>query len=184
MDNFRLIAKNIDVSGVLEQLTAHPELWNQYTERKAGDSPHKAMTDIWVRFRPKAELVDTEDYKTPHIPEWYPSRRLLPDVERISLDMLAKVRGVQLGGVLITKIPPGGKILPHHDRGRWHAEFYNTKIYVPIQSNPDCINICEEDKICMRPGEAWFFDNLKVHSVENNGNVDRITLIVCVRVEP
>jgi hypothetical protein len=35
----------------------------------------------------------------------------------------------------------------------------------------------------MKPGEAWTFDNLRTHSVENNGDTERVTLIVCARTE-
>jgi hypothetical protein len=35
----------------------------------------------------------------------------------------------------------------------------------------------------MMQGEAWIFDNLKPHSTVNNGDSDRVTLIVSLRVE-
>lgn len=86
-----------------------------------------------------------------------------------------------LGGVLLTKIPPGGKILPHHDRGTWHAEEMDLKVWLLIEANEGCLNTCENDRVIMRAGEAWTFSNLKVHSVENNGDTDRICLIICLR---
>ena len=36
----------------------------------------------------------------------------------------------------------------------------------------------------MSSGECWTFNNLLTHSVENRGDVDRICLIVSMRVEP
>ena len=185
MNNFGRIDYAVDIGLLLEQIQANPQLWNQNPERRnGGDSPHAEMSDIWLRFRPKDELLEYEHYVEPHIPAWYPSRRLLTEVERISLDLMAHFRAVQLGGILITKIPPGCSIKPHDDRGRWHPEFFNTKIYIPLQSNDGCVNICEEDSVNMKTGEVWTFDNLKVHSVENNGTTDRITLIISLRTEP
>ena len=35
----------------------------------------------------------------------------------------------------------------------------------------------------MRAGEAWLFDNLKLHSTVNDGDSDRVTLIVSMRCE-
>jgi len=35
----------------------------------------------------------------------------------------------------------------------------------------------------MQVGEAWLFDNLKMHSTVNEGGTDRVTLIVSLRVE-
>lgn len=184
LQNFQKLDYEIDVSLALKQIEENPKLWDENPERKNGSgSPHAAMSDIWVRFRPKSELTEAKHYAEPHIPAWYPSRSILTEVERIALDLLTFTRGVQLGGVLITKIPAGGRIEPHDDRGRWHPEFFNYKLYIPLKSSDGCLNHCDGETVKMKPGEVWFFDNLKVHSVENNGDDDRITLIVCIRRE-
>lgn len=182
--SFQKILYNVNIGLLLKQLTFNPQLWNQNPERKVGyESPHAEMSDVWLRFRPKTELTSVASYAEPHIPAWYPAADKLTEVKRIALDMMSEFRAVQLGGILITKIPPGGKILPHDDRGRWHPEFFNTKIYIPLQSNAGCINTCEGDQVNMKTGEVWVFDNLKTHSVENNGDTDRLTLIISLRVE-
>ncbi len=184
LNNFEKIDVQVDTSLLLEQLVSADHLWNQNPERKLGEtSPHAEMSDIWLRFRPKHELLSNEAYAEPHIPAWYPAAEILTEVKRIALDMMAHFRCVQLGGILITKIPPGGQIKPHDDRGRWHPEFFNCKIYIPLASNPGCRNICEGDSVNMKTGEVWTFDNLKTHSVENNGDTDRITLIISMRKE-
>lgn len=183
MQNFQKLDYIADIRLLQKQLAENPQLWNEYPERKLGDSPHADMSDIWVRFRPKSELLEPKNYAESHIPTWYPSADILTEAKRIGLDMMTHCRAVQLGGVLITKIPAGGQIKPHHDKGRWHSEFFNTKVYVPIQSNDNCINICEDEKVNMKTGEAWSFDNLKVHSVLNQGEEDRMTLIICLRVD-
>ncbi len=139
------------------------------------------MSDIWVRFRARDELKAPGDFAAPHIPVWYPAAQRLPELKCLVEVMFRDFAAEELGGVLITKIPPGGRILPHHDRGGWHAEHYNLKVYVPIAGTKDCINRCEDDQVSMLPGEVWNFDNLKVHSVENNSDQDRITAIVCMR---
>ncbi len=173
---------SVDISLLNEQLEAHPELWNENPERKyANGSPHSQMSDIWLRFRDKSELLEPKDYFTQHLPVWYPAIEVLPEIRRIALDMMSLFRGEILGGILITRIPAKGEILPHDDRGGWHAEYYNTKIYIPLESNPGCINICEDDRVNMQAGEVWTFDNLKPHSVENNGDTERQTLIITMR---
>ena len=183
-NNFEKFNYKVDVSLLNKQLEENPHLWNQNPERKIGvDSPHAAMSDIWVRFRPKSELKTIENYAEAFIPAWYPSRSVLTEVERICLNMMTYFRCVQLGGVLITKIPPGGEIKQHNDKGRWHPEFFNTKVYIPLKSNEGCINTCDGDVTNMKEGEVWVFDNLKNHSVKNTGETDRITLIISMRKE-
>jgi hypothetical protein len=182
MPNFELLSETMDPSALRDQLKAHPELWNANPGRLGEGSPHAQAQDIWVRFRDRAELKEPADFAAPHQAVWYPCIYQLPAAVELVTQVVEMVGARELGGVLITKIPPGKKILPHHDRGGWHAEYYNCKIYVPIQSDEDCINYCEDEMVCMLPGTAWIFDNLKVHSVENNGTEDRMTLIICTRV--
>jgi mannose-6-phosphate isomerase-like protein (cupin superfamily) len=182
--NFVKLCEGIDVSEILAQLNAHPELWDEHRQRKdAPDTPHGEMSDIWVRFRALEELTGPEKYKEPHFAVWYPAWEKLPALQPLVFALMGLVEATYLGGILITKIPPGGKILPHDDRGGWHAEYHNCKVYFPLQSNDGCVNVCEDETVVMRAGEMWTFDNLKVHSVENNGDEDRITVIISMRVE-
>lgn len=183
MKNFELIT-HVDVRDALAQLDAQPELWDEHPFRTImPHGPFSATSDIWVRYRPLAELKEPKKFAEPHFAEFYPPWWKLPALHHIVYDLMAKKKAVYLGGILITKIPAGGKIAPHHDRGSWHAEYMNCKVYVPLRANENCINRCEDEQIVMRAGEAWSFNNLVTHSVENNGDTDRVTLIVCMRVE-
>jgi hypothetical protein len=184
MNNFQLIDQAHRVEHLAVQLDAQPELWNRHSERKTAEgTPHAQMDDIWVRFRPREELTAPQRFVEPHFAAFYPAWDALPALRHHFPSLMHRVRAVYLGGILITKIPPGGRILPHHDRGGWHAEFHNCKVYVPIKSNLAVRQSLRGETVIMQAGEAWTFDNLKVHSVENNGTTDRITAIICMRVE-
>lgn len=173
------IADGIDVAPLLAQLDAHPELWNVHRERKTG--PHTAMSDIWVRYFPRDVLTTSEAYRTQHPFVFYPAWDVLTALHPI-VGKLAQIEGAHLlGGILITRIPPGCKIGWHHDRGSWHAEHFDRKIYLPLRANDRCVNFVGEEHAVMVPGEAWFFDNLTDHAVENGGDTERITVIVCLR---
>jgi len=184
VSRFVKIASGIDVTQVRLDLMRHPELWDEYTERKVAPmTPHAAMSDIWLRYAPRDELVSGDAYLAPFIPAFYPAWGKLPSLRPIVFNLAAYVQAVQIGGIMITRLPAGCVIEPHDDRGSWHAEFFNTKIYVPIEANDHCGNYCDGEGVVMLPGEAWTFDNQLVHSVENRGQTERIVLIVCVRVE-
>lgn len=185
MKNFLHIASGINVAPLAMALNLRPDLWNHHNERKEFEgTAHACTSDIWVRYNLFKNLGD--DYKKfssePHESAWYPAYRELPMLRPIIFGLMAKMEAVRLGGVLITKIPPGGRVLPHTDRG-WHPEYYQTKVYVPILSNPHCINRVEDELVVMSPGDAWYFDNTVEHEVVNNGDTERITLIICMRVE-
>lgn len=183
MKYFQQIANSIDVIPLALALQRNSDLWGQNTERKTAEqSPHTQMDDIWIRWRVKEELTSKEKYNEPHFAEWYPAYYKLPQLRAIIYGLMARVEAVHLGGVLLTKIPPGGEIAPHADAG-WHPEFYNTKVYVPVQTNPGVLNIVRNETVVMRGGDAWVFNNTVTHSVKNHGQDDRITLIVCMRCE-
>lgn len=182
MKHFFKIAQGIDVSKLGLELTLNPQLWNQYNNRKDFDgSSHKVTSDIWVRYNdPKNLDLGYDKFTSEHDSVWYPAYDNLPSLRPIIFGLMAKVESVRLGGVLITKIPPGGHVLPHSDSG-WHPEYYNVKVYVPIFSNPQVINRVEDEQVIMAPGDAWYFNNLQEHEVINNGNTERVTLIICYR---
>lgn len=179
----RAFGARFDVGPLVRQLDAHPEAWNRHTLRTQGyaATPHKAISDIWVRFRDWAEFDgDAAKFSnTEHTSVWYPVVQELPAAWSLARRVLHRVRGSRLGGVLITRIPPGGEVLPHADQG-WHAQFYE-KFAVQVKGNKDqafCFDGCE-----LRPeaGDLYTFDNSRVHWVKNESPTERITLIVCIK---
>lgn len=186
MHNFMKICDGINVEPLAFALNRNPELWNINKLRKEIEkSPHLQMSDIWIRYNDDKVALQTGDYSTfhdLHFPIWYPSINVLPMVRNISLALMSKMGATHLGGVLITKIPAGGRIEPHVDHN-WHADFYNCKLYVPIQSNPQCVNRCGDECVVMNTGECWYFNNAVEHEVVNNGQDDRMTLIICMKIE-
>jgi hypothetical protein len=177
LQNFHKLGE-VSIADLAAQLDAQPELWNAHRERTAREnSPHQQIDDIWLRFGDPIHAVPGHQQE-PHFARFYPAWHALPALPAIVFPIMFQCRAVYLGGVLITRIPPGGAVLPHHDRGTWHSEFHTCKVYVPVRANARCINRCEDEEVVMRAGEVFTFDNLKVHSVENNGESERITLII------
>lgn len=182
MQNFLKIADNLNVLPLQLALVRQPELFGRRSARKDGyeGSPHTAMSDIWVRYNDPDNLAKgMEAFNSEHDSVWYPEAAYIPEVRAICLQLMAMVGGERLGGVLITKIPPGGEIAPHVDRG-WHAEYYD-KFYVPIQNDEGAVFGFEDGEIRPRLGEAYWFHNGRPHWVKNESSRDRISLIVCIR---
>lgn len=186
MRNFVKLAQGIDTAPLLLALARQPKLWNRHRMRKDyADSPHGQMDDIWLRFNDEKPFKEKGDYtgiSDQHDSVFYPEWYALPQARPIVFGLMARAEGTRLGGILITRIPPGGRILPHVDDS-WHVRHYNTKVYVVLQSNPQCVNRVEDEQLIMAPGEAWYFDNTKEHEVVNDGPDDRISLIVSIRCE-
>lgn len=183
MKHFRRVHEGLDVGPILAELDAAPELWDEHTERRtAPGSPHREMTDIHVRARSRDDLASPDAYREAHYPVFYPSWHALPAVQPVVWALMAMTRAVQLGNVLITRIPAGARIHPHVDPG-WAVNWFASKFYVVLRSNPQCVNHCMDESVVMKPGEIWAFENRVTHSVENHGTTERMSLIVTMRVE-
>ena len=182
MQNFLRIAQGVDVGPLALELHRAPHLWDQNTTRKTYvGSPHTAMSDIWVRFRPVAELDDHNAHKTEYRCTFWPAWRELPALRPLVFGMMSAVSSVEMGSIIITRLPPGCDIEPHDDRGSWAAEYYNCKLHLTVAG--ESMSVCDGDTVAMSQGEVWTFDNLKIHSVHNPGPVDRIAVIVSMRCE-
>lgn len=182
MRYFRKIVSGLNVAPVRQQLETQPELWNVHPDRlAAADGPFAGTSDIWLRYRAHEELTSPESFCEPHFAVFYPAWHALPGLHQIVFSLMRMVDATYLGGVLITKIPAGGQIKPHHDQGSWHASEMRCKVYVPIQANHACVNYCGDESMVIEEGEAVVFDNQIIHSVVNRGDTDRITAIICLK---
>ncbi len=186
MRNLVKIAAGLDVAPLLLAIARQPNLWNRHRARKDSEGGvHAQMDDIWLRYndeKPFKEKGDYTGFNDAHDAVFYPEWYALPQARPIVYGLMSRVEGTRLGGILVTRIPPGGKILPHVDDS-WHVRHYNTKLYVVLQSNPQCVNRVGDERVAMAPGEVWYFDNATEHEVINDGSDDRITLIVSIRCE-
>lgn len=164
-----LLPGALDVAPLRAALEAYPGLWNQRTARtESPESPHHEVDDIWIRSPDEAGS------------EWYPDADVLP-VRPIAFALMAALQGERLGGILITRIPPGAQCRPHTDPG-WHARHFD-KFAVQVASAPGQGFHFEGHTLAAEPGQIYWFDNSLTHWVTNESNEDRITLIVCIRTE-
>lgn len=183
MNNFALLG-SVPVTQLLLQLKTNPQFWDLYRERTEGyETPHAGVSDIWIRYRDRKEFngswADFAD--APHECVWYPAADALSAARDIAFELMSWVRGERLGGILITRIPPGGCVLPHIDGG-YNARNYD-KFAVMLESAPGQAMYYEEGAISGDPGSVFWFKNDVTHWVRNDSEVDRITMIVCIQPE-
>lgn len=180
-----LVCSNLEVLQLQKELLDNYDEFGKYHYRSSfKDSPHSQMNDIWVRYndvKPFEAKGSLEGFDAEHDSIWYSVVNKIHAVKKVVFDLMSKVDGERLGGILITKLPAGGHITKHTDAG-WHAQYYD-KFYVPILNDKGS-NFCFEDGI-IEPelGQAWWFDNSNPHWVDNNSLTDRIAMIVCIRTE-
>ena len=175
MNNIKLITEGINVNPIHWAILKHPEYWNENNSRTIDkESPHYGLDDIWARFGEKENAVDG----LPHDSKWYPCSDVL-GIKPLVFDIFRLVEGVELGGVLITRIPAGKSCKPHTDPG-WHARRYE-KYAVQITSAPNQKFCFEGEELETKSGDVFWFDNKYEHWVTNPTPYDRITMIICIR---
>lgn len=172
------VAAGANVAPLVQAIDAHPELWNRYTTRTEVYE-HSQVSDIWVRYNAFENFDgDRTNFNAEHESVWYPAADVL-GIKPFLLDLMRLVDGTRLGGVLITKIPPGGRVQPHVDQG-WHATYYE-KYAVQLMGNLQQAFHFEGESFSALPGDVYSFDNSQPHWVTNDSDSDRMTLIVCIR---
>lgn len=177
MAKIRLIDTGLPIGPIYWKLLQNPGLWNQNTGRTENPaSPHHGLDDIWARYGEPERAIDGQ----PHDSKWYPAAEIL-GIKGMCLDIMRAVGGVELGGVLITRIPAGKDCKPHTDPG-WHARRYE-KFGVQITSAPGQKFCFEGEELETKPGDLFTFDNSHLHWVLNPTPYERVTMIVCVRLE-
>lgn len=180
MRNFLKIADGIDVSQLLLALFRQPELWNGNTIRtKHPGTAHSQVDDILLRFNEIPPAGQEHLIVDEHESVDFPAYKLLPEARALVMKVFAAVAGERLGRVLITRLPPGGRIDPHVDGGS-HAAYYD-RFHVCLQSDHNCLFRTGDEVVYMAQGELWWFDNSVEHEIVNGGDCDRIHLIIDAR---
>lgn len=182
MSPIRLVDRGWDVSALQQQLAANPELWNQHRHRtQAYESPHSGVSDIWVRYRAFDQFDgDVHAFHSgEHESAWYPCIAQIPAAWSLARRVRRLSGKDHLGGVLITRVAPGGRVEPHVDTG-WHAESHE-KYIVQIKGDQRQAFCFDEAEFRAEDGDVYWFRNDVRHWVTNESDRERISLIVCVR---
>lgn len=170
---------SIDPTQTLATLAAKPDLWNANDLRTSHPgTAHADADDIWMMFnRVGDDQNDVIDDITAYpYAAWYQ----LPELRTHALDLMRRVGGIGLGRVIITRLRPGGRILPHIDQGA-PALMY-TRYQIVLQSRPGAIFRIQDETVNFESGSVWWINNRTDHEVINNSADDRIVCIVDVRL--
>jgi hypothetical protein len=75
----------------------------------------------------------------------------------------------------LLRLAPGA-VVPEHADINYHW-FYRVRVHIPIFTRPEVLFHCGDETVHMRGGEAWLFDNWRLHRVENPTPDARIHLV-------
>ena len=75
----------------------------------------------------------------------------------------------------LMRLDPHGTV-PQHADINYHW-FYRVRMHIPIVTRPEVRFHCDGQSVHMAAGEAWVFDNWRLHHVENPTDTTRIHLV-------
>lgn len=100
----------------------------------------------------------------------------LLDLAEPIIEYLEKLHNGKRGNVLFIKLPAKMSIPKHHDDGDYLM--VSRRHHIPILTNQKTTFGVVNEKINMKQGECWEINNAKRHYVDNDGNTDRIHLLI------
>ena len=103
---------------------------------------------------------------------------MLPTPQLARLPYLRQVLasfGVVWSRSRLLRLAPGAAVPEHADIN--HHWFSRVRVHVPIVTQPEVRFHCGGESVHMAAGEAWIFDNWRLHRVEHGGTAPRIHLV-------
>lgn len=83
--------------------------------------------------------------------------------------------------VRISVLAPNGRIIPHQDDDVGF-EYGRLRIHVPILTSPDVVMEIGGERCTWPPGEVWYGDFGRTHTVVNSGRDPRVHLLLDVQL--
>lgn len=83
--------------------------------------------------------------------------------------------GVVWGRSRLMRLAPGA-VVPEHVDTNYHW-FSRVRVHIPVITRPGVDFHCDDQVVHMAAGEAWLFDNWRLHRVENKTDHERIHLV-------
>jgi hypothetical protein len=165
-----VVRSGIDVVPLLQQITDNPQLWNTNSVRTSKFATvHYDVDDIILRY--PGHGLDNWNLAPFNV---------LTEAVPIVFDLAGRVRCELLGRVVISRLPPGKQIPTHKDHLGGLPMFYS-RYQVPLVSAEDVIFHCGDEQLSLVPGNAYWFDNTIEHSVVNDSQDDRLSMIIDIR---
>jgi hypothetical protein len=191
MRNFHVIKDGMDVGALALAISTNPDLWKPDTFlRNFQQGPFGDTDTIMLRF-PEIKTGMSEEeielYKQNKIagvdqhesiarPAWDKLTQAHPFI----FDLARFTQATRIGRVLINRIRPGGRIYPHADTPEQTC--YWKRFHLVIQGQPGAIITSGDETLQMLTGRMFHFRNDLMHEVRNESSVDRLSMVIDLRV--
>lgn len=105
-------------------------------------------------------------------PEMDRFAHLLPDLRKL----LLQLGPGYVNNTNFARLPAGKSVGEHIDVG--FVMCHSHRVHFCITSNPNVLFSVGGEVITMKPGEVWEINNCRMHGIKNQGDTDRIHLMI------
>lgn len=177
MKHLKLIAKDIDVRPLVEEIESNSELWYADTSRQ--DKIQVQRETLAIALRCHGETAGEDSRVRRAKPLGYQGRPT-PDSEKFPVtseyvDQLARIMSATMGRCVLARLQPNGTVYPHADDGLYWL--LRDRYHLALKSANGSRFKVGGEEVVMQEGELWWFDHTAVHEAFNDSDVDRIHII-------
>jgi hypothetical protein len=169
--HFRYLGCIEDIAAVQREVAAAESLWHVDSARQRNVAVQRETQSIALRAArrsPGVALNDTLASAPTALAAHFPV------VMQLVGEICAQ-RGGTPARVMVVRLRPGGRVYPHVDAGAYYRA--HDRLHIDVLSESGCMLACAGERVAMRPGEVWQFDNGLEHHAANPGRHWRVHVI-------
>jgi hypothetical protein len=172
MKNFRLV-KTVDISPLMAELSSKLELFQVDTSRQTKVPEQRETEAIYLRsaVKPYPPGVEGRDVHPSRCTKMYPQFPIIT----FWLESFVSEIGGESGRATIVKLRPLGRVYRHFDRGEYYR--IRDRYHLVLQSKAGSLLTSGDERMQMREGEVWWFNNKEQHEAFNLSEQPRIHMI-------
>lgn len=174
MLHFTKIAENVEISPLLDEMDAAPEMWLVDTSRQRKVRCQRNTQNIFLRVPRKPLPPGEKNANNVHESRTAPAAKKFPCAlafcERIAEELEAT-----LGRATLVTLLPKCQVFPHVDAGSYYR--IRDRLHLVLKSPRGSPLAAGNETVVMREGELWAFDNKVRHWAENPSSEPRVHLI-------
>ena len=181
MRHFTRIDQGVNVEPLLAELDAAPEMWFADTSRQRKIRCQRNTRNIFLRAPRKPLPPGAKNANDVHESRVARSARKFPRTLAWCGSVAVTLCGT-LGRATLVALLPHGRVLPHIDAGAYYR--IRDRFHLVLRSAGGSPLAAGDERVVMRPGELWAFNNKARHWADNPSDESRVHLIFDVLPAP
>ena len=172
--HFTRIAEGVDTGPLLAELDSDPQLWFADTSRQRRVRCQRNTLNIFLRAPMKPLPPGAKNANDVHESRLTRAAAKFPS-SLAFCEGVAAASGASLGRVTLVSLQPRSRVFPHVDVGTYYR--IRDRFHLVLRSPGGSPLAAGDERVVMREGELWVFNNKVRHSANNPSGEPRVHLI-------